>query len=49
MFAFITSGLSFVMQFPWAELIARRERVFGAAMEPELCRRCQEHFFKGMQ
>ncbi|MGB6352696.1 MAG: acyltransferase, partial [Steroidobacteraceae bacterium] len=26
------------MQFPWADLIARREGVFDAAMEPELCR-----------
>ena len=31
---------------PWAELIARREGVFDAAMEPELRRRRQEHFFK---
>jgi acetyltransferase-like isoleucine patch superfamily enzyme len=37
------------MQFPWAELIARREGAFDAAMEPELCRLRQEHFFKGMQ
>jgi len=37
------------MQFPWAELIARREGVFDAAMEPELCRLRQEYFFKGMQ
>jgi acetyltransferase-like isoleucine patch superfamily enzyme len=31
---------------PWAHLIARREGVFDPAMEPELCRLRQEHFFK---
>jgi acetyltransferase-like isoleucine patch superfamily enzyme len=36
------------MQFPWADLIARREGVFDAAMEPELCRIRQEYFFKDM-
>jgi len=36
------------MQFPWAELIARREGAFDAAMEPELCRLRQEYFFKDM-
>jgi acetyltransferase-like isoleucine patch superfamily enzyme len=33
-------------QYPWADLIARREGAFDAAMEPELCRRRQDHFFK---
>jgi hypothetical protein len=32
--------------YPWADLIARREGSFDAAMEPELCRRRQEYFFK---
>jgi acetyltransferase-like isoleucine patch superfamily enzyme len=36
------------MQFPWADLIARREGVFDAAMEPELCRLRQEYFFKNI-
>jgi acetyltransferase-like isoleucine patch superfamily enzyme len=36
------------MQFPWADLIARREGPFDPAMEPELCRLRQEYFFKGM-
>ncbi len=30
---------------PWADLIARREGAFDAAMEPELRRLRQEHFF----
>jgi acetyltransferase-like isoleucine patch superfamily enzyme len=34
------------MQFPWADLISRREGAFDAAMEPELCRLRQEYFFK---
>lgn len=34
------------MVLPWAELIARREGAFDAAMEPELRRIRQEHFFK---
>ena len=32
--------------YPWADLIARREGVYDAAMEPELCRLRQEYFFK---
>jgi acetyltransferase-like isoleucine patch superfamily enzyme len=36
------------MQFPWADLIARREGAFDAAMEPELCRLRQEYFFKNI-
>jgi acetyltransferase-like isoleucine patch superfamily enzyme len=36
------------MQYPWADLIARREGAFDAAMEPELCRLRQEYFFKDM-
>jgi acetyltransferase-like isoleucine patch superfamily enzyme len=36
------------MQFPWADLISRREGVYDAAMEPELCRIRQEYFFKGI-
>jgi acetyltransferase-like isoleucine patch superfamily enzyme len=34
------------MAYPWADLIARREGAFDAAMEPELRRLRQEHFFK---
>ena len=34
------------MQYPWAELIDRREGPFDAAMEPELCRLRQQYFFK---
>ena len=34
------------LQYPWAELIAKREGAFDAAMEPELCRLRQQHFFK---
>jgi acetyltransferase-like isoleucine patch superfamily enzyme len=36
------------MQFPWADLISRRQGPFDAAMEPELCRLRQEYFFKDM-
>jgi acetyltransferase-like isoleucine patch superfamily enzyme len=36
------------MQYPWADLIARREGAFDAAMEPELCRLRQEYFFKDL-
>jgi acetyltransferase-like isoleucine patch superfamily enzyme len=32
--------------YPWADLIARREGVYDAAMEPELRRLRQEYFFK---
>jgi acetyltransferase-like isoleucine patch superfamily enzyme len=35
------------MDYPWADLIARREGVYDPAMEPELRRLRQEHFFKG--
>ncbi len=35
------------MDYPWADLIARREGVYDPAMEPELRRIRQEHFFKG--
>jgi hypothetical protein len=35
-------------QYPWADLIARRQGAFDAAMEPELCRRRQEYFFRDM-
>jgi acetyltransferase-like isoleucine patch superfamily enzyme len=34
------------LQYPWAELIAKREGAFDPAMEPELCRLRQEYFFK---
>lgn len=34
------------LQYPWADLIAKREGAFDAAMEPELRRRRQKHFFK---
>ena len=34
------------MQYPWADLIAKREGAFDPAMEPELCRLRQEHFFR---
>lgn len=34
------------MALPWAALIARREGAYDAAMEPELRRLRQEHFFK---
>ena len=34
------------MQFPWSDLIARRDGPFDAAMEPELCRLRQQYFFK---
>jgi acetyltransferase-like isoleucine patch superfamily enzyme len=30
---------------PWADLIAKRDGVFDPAIEPELCRLRQEHFF----
>jgi len=33
------------MAFPWAELIARREGAYDAAMEPELRELRQKHFF----
>jgi acetyltransferase-like isoleucine patch superfamily enzyme len=36
------------LQYPWADLIARRQGAFDAAMEPELCRRRQEYFFKDL-
>jgi acetyltransferase-like isoleucine patch superfamily enzyme len=36
------------LQFPWAHLIARRKGAYDPAMEPELCRLRQEHFFKNM-
>jgi acetyltransferase-like isoleucine patch superfamily enzyme len=36
------------MQYPWANLIARREGAYDAAMEPELCRLRQEHFFANL-
>jgi acetyltransferase-like isoleucine patch superfamily enzyme len=36
------------MQFPWAELISRREGGFDAAMEPELIRMRKEYFFKDL-
>jgi len=35
-------------KYPWADLIARRDGVFDAAMEPELCRIRQEYFFKDL-
>ena len=34
------------MAFPWAELIARREGAYDAAMEPKLRKLRQEYFFK---
>lgn len=34
------------MGLPWADLIARRDGVFDPAMEPELRRMRQEHFFQ---
>jgi acetyltransferase-like isoleucine patch superfamily enzyme len=34
------------MEYPWADLIARRQGPFDPAMEPELCRLRQQHFFK---
>jgi acetyltransferase-like isoleucine patch superfamily enzyme len=37
------------MQFPWADLIARREGAYDAAMEPELRRLRQAHFFKDLR
>jgi acetyltransferase-like isoleucine patch superfamily enzyme len=36
------------LQLPWADLISRREGAYDAAMEPELCRMRQAHFFKDM-
>jgi acetyltransferase-like isoleucine patch superfamily enzyme len=35
--------------YPWADLIARREGAYDAAMEPELRRLRQEYFFKDMR
>ena len=35
------------MSLPWASLIASRDGVYDAAMEPELERMRQEYFFKG--
>jgi acetyltransferase-like isoleucine patch superfamily enzyme len=35
------------LSLPWADLIEKRIGVYDAAMEPELIRRRQEHFFKG--
>ena len=37
------------LALPWADLIARRTGAFDPAMEPELRRRRQEHFFGGMR
>jgi acetyltransferase-like isoleucine patch superfamily enzyme len=37
------------MQYPWADLIARREGVFDPGMEPELRRLRQEFFFADRQ
>lgn len=37
------------MQYPWADLIARREGAFDPAMEPELRRLRQEYFFADRQ
>jgi acetyltransferase-like isoleucine patch superfamily enzyme len=34
------------LELPWAELIARRQGAFDAAMEPELKRRRVAHFFQ---
>jgi hypothetical protein len=34
------------MALPWAELIATREGAYDAAMEPQLRKLRQEHFFK---
>jgi acetyltransferase-like isoleucine patch superfamily enzyme len=34
------------MALPWGELIARREGAYDAAMEPQLRKLRQEHFFK---
>jgi acetyltransferase-like isoleucine patch superfamily enzyme len=36
------------LALPWADLIARREGAFDPAMEPELRRLRQEHFFKAL-
>jgi hypothetical protein len=36
------------LQYPWAELIARRTGAYDAAMEPELCRLRQQYFFKDL-
>jgi hypothetical protein len=36
------------MQYPWADLIARRVGAYDAAMEPELCRLRQAHFFANL-
>jgi acetyltransferase-like isoleucine patch superfamily enzyme len=36
------------LQFPWADLIARREGPYDPVMEPELCRLRQEYFFQNM-
>jgi len=37
------------MQYPWADLIARREGAFDPRMEPELRRLRQEYFFADRQ
>jgi len=37
------------MQYPWADLIARREGAFDPGMEPELRRLRQEYFFADRQ
>ena len=36
-----------MLDLPWADLIARREGAFDAAMEPELQRQRQKYFFEG--
>jgi acetyltransferase-like isoleucine patch superfamily enzyme len=36
-----------MLDLPWADLIARREGAFDAAMEPELQRLRQKYFFEG--
>ena len=36
------------LQYPWSDLIARREGPYDPTMEPELCRLRQEYFFKDM-
>ena len=36
------------LAFPWADLIARREGAFDPALEPQLRRLRQEHFFKAI-
>lgn len=37
------------LAYPWADLIARREGAYDAAMEPELCRLRQEYFFSAQR